>query len=856
MFKKMPLVSFFVSLAIAGLIGIAFYLQLNSFSRVVRISCAGSVMVMIFIAAWVMRSSLQELGRFKYWLLGGLALFVALWFTMFSVAFGTLDYAEISYSNGTQQKMVAPSQFNAWGRQAQGFDMHPAYGNAVVPDALSATFSSTPKRVVLALAKPQFALYSANGKPTNSDGVSVEIRAFDSSGAVGYEANVVVSQSDFLKNKWVDKTIVIDSGIARIDVKLGWGGVGSTPDYDSTIVVFETINWYPYATFIGTMVLGCFSFFTILIFISLNLASSGNMTVRQWWIRNNRVVLFVGVFAICLLGYTYWTGSETSYVFFWDYRNYWQKTEAFYELIEQGAFGQAINAFVNSYSSDYSMLPSVLPALLSQVTGYPTRLNYLLTITALYAAPAYLLITYLAKKIIDGGDTKISTTAKFGWVFASFCVLLGLPFYHGTTLLMMPDIGGVVLFVCALLNATTITTIIRDGDSGETSWLPSKHLVRSSITLGVVFSVMCVFRRWYVFAVVGIACSLLIVFLYDLLRGRSNRLQMISRAAVSAVLMASAMLSLLCWILFSWSRDLGKHDYSNLYSSYKFSLAHDGQLLLNWIGPVELAVCLIGGIALCFLAKTRQLLFMVIFSSLLACVLFLSVQSPGRHHLYLLMPLLGVCMAGLFIVIARRLGVMVSLFLAMLLALGGVMATPPLNGWSGSKLFASYQDLLPREQKYKDGFIQVANWLETSGNSDKKFCVIASGQVINQSVFAELWQLIPNVAKNAYDSKMVQLGQVDSVNGPPLPIVRECQIFLVAVPFQAHLAPNEQFTLGIIQQDLINGTGIGLTVDRSPKVFVMGDNIEILGYQSSRMITDEEYADLVHRFKESKRVTR
>ena len=74
----------------------------------------------------------------------------------------------------------------------------------------------------------------------------------------------------------------------------------------------------------------------------------------------------------------------------------------------------------------------------------------------------------------------------------------------------------------------------------------------------------------------------------------------------------------------------------------------------------------------------------------------------------------------------------------------------------------------------------------------------------------------------------------------------------MGVPFQAHLQPSEQLTLGIVQKDMVEGQGVGVTVDRNPTVFAMGDNIQVLGYTAVRSITEEEYQDLVKRFLEIK----
>lgn len=847
-----PIIPIMLGALVLGPVSFAFYHALDALPYSLRILCTALSVTTFILAGWFMRQPIREMGVVKYWLLGAALLFGLGLYTSSTVKVESSNFAEIQYSNGTTKEGVKPTIVNAWGRVISSYFMHPAYGTVVVPNSLVATFLSRPKEINLLFTKPQSALFQTDGKPTESDGISVELSAFDADGNLGYSDTLMISQESFLKDKWIEKTILMDAGIASIKVTLGWGPPGSTPNYDSTIVGFQVLNWHAYAEYIGKVMLVCIGFFVLGLFLILNLNSIATGSVARRQVALSPTFFYYALVLACLVLLAYWSESKTSYVFFWDFRNYWEKTETLYELITAGSLMQAVSIFSSTYASDYSMLPSVLPALLSLVTGYPTRLNYSISITALYAVPAYIMVAYLAKRLVDGESLASDTPVRSRWILASFPVFFGLPSYFGRTLYLMPDIGGVILFVGALLSASTLIDAIREQGEQTRPWHVSKKLFRSSISLGVLFSLMFIFRRWYVFAAAGVACSLFALVLIEILRSRLSR-RVVSRAIISATLVAFAALPLLCWVLFGWSRDFGQHDYANLYASYQFSLGRDAQLFKQLFGVVSPLLCIVGGVFLYRLGKARRLFFILTVSTCIASLLFLHVQSPGRHHFFLLMPLFGAFLAGLFILIARRFGFMATVCLTLLLIMGGTLATRPMGEKYGIKIFASFEDWLPQYQKYTGGFTKLSQWLALPENKSKKFCVIASSQTINQGIFSELWQIIPSVAKHAYDQRLLLLGQVDSLNGPPTPYIKQCQIFLVGVPFQAHLRPDQQFTLGIIQKDMVNGTGIGKAVNRTPKVFSMGDNIEVRAYQTVRNITSEEYADLVKRFLESKK---
>jgi len=142
----------------------------------------------------------------------------------------------------------------------------------------------------------------------------------------------------------------------------------------------------------GKAVLVGLGFFILFIVTALDLGRIASAT---------KTMTFGSIFCCCLpyivllaliLAWTYWVASKSSFVFFWDFRNYWQKTEAIVDLMKSGAWIQTANLFSEYYTADYSMLPAVLPAIICMIFGSADRIHYTLSITAIYTMPAFVTI--------------------------------------------------------------------------------------------------------------------------------------------------------------------------------------------------------------------------------------------------------------------------------------------------------------------------------------------------------------------------------------------------------------------------------------------------------------------------------
>ena len=759
-------------------------------------------------------------------------------FIVSSPRFPTAASGRVGLSDGTVSASAPPVDLEAWGRVNRGFSLHPAFGNAPVPNRVTADFPTNPSVIQLLVSKPKEAMFGSGGQPNPSDGVVLIVQLRDRSGGVLSEKEVPIGSAEFLSGDWVHRALRDPAGIAQVHIEVLTGPAGSTPDFDSTFVGFESLGTRESAAFVARLLL------VAVAALSLSLAALQILNIKR---STCRALAFASLPVLAVVGsLTVWHMLHTTRVFHWDFRNHWQKTELLHETLIKGEIGQAANLFATFYTYDYSLLPALFPALFSLLTGYPTRIDFSVLLTILYAVPAYVSVAYLGQRLLGASETVTwSRTA----LAATLCFIAFPPFFT-PVLLLMPDIGGVVLFACSVLLGKNLTDAIRRPDAVmQDSGSALAAIVRLSLLLGLSISLMFVFRRWYAFAGVGVVSACALLVLYDL-GGRYLRASTIAvRLTVAAATFAFATLPILCWFAFAWIAQPSSHDYAALYASYKSGAAAEVSIFLSVFGYVWLLALIFGMVACAKLGADRRLGFVLVFASLVACVLFLSVQSPATHHYYLLMPLFGAfCTAGFLLLRARAgmLGVASVVALAAMLAFANARSTRPNLTVSGA--FPSYADWAPKRQAHLEGYLAVVEWLQAPMQANKRFCVLASSPTINQGVFSELWQVLPTVRKHAFDSRLVQIGLVDSQHGPPGPALRECDIALVAHPFQSDLRPRQQYALEIVHDELIGRSGIGLAYAGPQASFAMDEGIRLDAFVRQRDLSDVDMELLVRRY--------
>ena len=118
----------------------------------------------------------------------------------------------------------------------------------------------------------------------------------------------------------------------------------------------------------------------------------------------------------------------------------------------------------------------------------------------------------------------------------------------------MPDVGGLVLVVCALRLAERLARLLalREGHDARVSAMTRRVALALALTLYAMFA----FRRWYAFAGVGIVVMLALEVLAIALR-RGARFR--SSDAIAAVALGLlALLALLSPVLVDWAPSLAR----------------------------------------------------------------------------------------------------------------------------------------------------------------------------------------------------------------------------------------------------------------------------------------------------------
>ena len=429
-----PILHFGIALLAVSPIAAAFYQELGALSRNARLFAAAFAVTISAIAVQLMMMHLRRLGAARLALVLVITLIGILLGVSAGIQFPSADYARISYSDGTYTDHQGPTDLAVWGKSVKGYSLHPAFSSVRVPNGLTAEFASAPNQLTLLFSKPQEALLNKDGTPTPSDGVSLEVKAFDANGQLLQTQKYDIPEKEFLEDRWVTRTILSSSGISKAQVSVFTGPPGSTPDFDSTNVAFEVRDLGTYALFFGKMLLVASGFFVGSLLLVLHFRRQSGTTVDasgQSLVR--RAIPYLSVlFLVSLIAY--WSMSRSTFIYFWDYRNYWQKTEALYELMAAGAWTQAIGLFANFYAADYSLWPAVLPALLSLITGYPTSLKFAMISTVIYAVPAYIMVAWLGARLLEGDAREQTHRGGSAWVFASLLVFFAFPMFFVTSL--------------------------------------------------------------------------------------------------------------------------------------------------------------------------------------------------------------------------------------------------------------------------------------------------------------------------------------------------------------------------------------------------------------------------------------
>ena len=427
-----------------------------------------------------------------------------------------------------------------------------------------------------------------------------------------------------------------------------------------------------------------------------------------------------------LLAYNAWYVVASRDLEIADFMHYRLVSIAVAELVGSLRFPQLIFELVSSMKADYSWAPALAPGFALALGAPLSRAVYQTALMICYAAPALAALAWLSRELAVRAGLKRETRLNDAPIaFAMLAVAAAYPTGLAVTARGLPDIGGLALYVLALALADRLARALTlRKAAAKTSGI--------ALALGLTLFAMFLFRRWYAFAAVGILATLALeVGSLALSRWRDFAWKAAIRACALAML---ALLGLLSPVIVDWLGDPKAHDYSAIYAAYRKPAEVFLGLVGDWWGFAILLLAALGASFLLLRSREKRLLRLTFGAAVIGAVLFLSVQTPYVHHVFLIAP------AAITAITAPMLLMPTPFFrTAALIALFAATLTP-LGALAPKGVFPTYgQPHAPRQDLAE--LRRMKDWVDSRASPQSKVCGLGSSYTFSGQLIDELWQL-------------------------------------------------------------------------------------------------------------------
>ena len=509
-------------------------------------------------------------------------------------------------------------------------------------------------------------------------------------------------------------------------------------------------------------------------------------------------------------------------------------------LADAGDWPLLLNAAVQSITQDYSWAPGLVPGLLLALTEPTSRGLYTFALLALYAAPAAVALSILARDCACRAGLARDAPSAIVLALGVAAVFVAYPAAMAVAARGMPDVGGLVLVVCALKLAERLARLLALGPGHDARVEPMIRHV--AVALVLTLYAMFAFRRWYAFAASGIVVMLALEVLSMALR-RGARFRW-KDAVAAAALGALTLLALLSPVLVDWAPNLGAHDYAQTYAGYRKPPDVFLRELGGWVGLIPALAALAGAAFLWARSRDKRLLRLTLGGAAIAAVLFLRIQTPYIHHLDLIAPAIVVPIAASLTLIFATAPRAALLGFAAL----GAITLSPLARTLNPLGLAPIAGLprAPRADLHE--LKRLKDWVEQRARPEAKVCGLGSSYTFSGQLIGELWQLRPERGPSGLKLG-VAMPDVDTVDGPPGAGLKDCAIIIVGDPIQTHLDPDYQQTVIVPSREMLTGQGIGAKFRRTSEIFHLENGVSAVVFERLATLDDSDIAALQARWR-------
>ena len=237
-------------------------------------------------------------------------------------------------------------------------------------------------------------------------------------------------------------------------------------------------------------------------------------------------------------------------------------------LIDARNWPLLLGAAVSRSPRTIPWAPALVPGLVLAVTNPTSRAIYTFALIALYVAPAALALSILARDLARRAGLAGGARPAIVLALGAAAAFLAFPAAFAVAARGMPDVGGLVLAVCALRLAEQLARLLALRKGLDALIRPM--IRRVAVALALTLYAMFAFRRWYGFAAAGIVVMLALEVAAIAFRRRARF--RLPDAVAAAALGALTLLALMSPVVVGWAPNLGAHDYAQTYAGLSQAL--------------------------------------------------------------------------------------------------------------------------------------------------------------------------------------------------------------------------------------------------------------------------------------------
>lgn len=488
---------------------------------------------------------------------------------------------------------------------------------------------------------------------------------------------------------------------------------------------------------------------------------------RHFWNGKYTNCIIVGL--ICLItllwGVIYCVASKT--VYFWDDATYWEISRMLALKPLNSEFFKEV--YTSIITADYNYLPALPVSLWMRVFG-GTRLSYIIAITIMYLIPAQVMIYNLAKKL--------SKAPLLAFVIS----VISVPALSYLTCIGFIDVGGVLI-------ATACYYFYYTDGFKKRPWI--KYII-----IGVLLSVIMLYRRYFAFFAVSFVTSMIIDSI------------LFKRSVKGMFITVMTTVCVLAVFFFPFIINILLKDYGNLYSGYKYDVMTDLKIITRYFG-LSFLLMVFAFIPYTIKRKKDMRCIFPLLQIVICAVMFITTQTHGQQHLFLYIPgLVTILMLGINSVKDYKILSIVCIISAITFVSPLIPRKQPQNiqEIKGLAIAPAYSAKAEKRSDINQ-IIALKNNLDKTIPEGKTCGILASSFTVNASI---LINAEPSLNRSSVrnDNYIVGLPEVDSRDWWRLEEIYACDYILVAVPAQTHLAEGEQKIIEEAVRSFTDGTDI------------------------------------------------